>query len=105
MDRLTLAAVSIMVSIVSLFLITYFYRCPSYDPLEFGSHVGDCVTVRGYVTDVRLVKGLCIYSIFSGSDVKAVDFDSGACKTGYVCIEGRIQMWKGEPEVVVIRYC
>ena len=106
-DRVAIAAVSLLLSIASLIAILHFYQCPAYDPSEFGERVGDCVTVRGYIVDSRSTGKVCIYRILTPSReyVKVVDFDSRACRKGYACVEGRIQIWRGAPEVVVLRYC
>ena len=107
MDRTALLAASLVLSLVSLFLLVYFYRCPEYDPDGMRNGVGDCVTVRGYVARSRFTGRTCIYRVLlpSGAYVKVVEFGSQGCKNGYLCAEGRVQLWRGEREVVVLRYC
>ena len=107
MDRISLATASLLLSTVSLIALFHFYQCPAYDPSEFEERAGECITVKGYVVDSHSTGKVCIYKILLSSQeyVKVVDFDSGACRKGYICIEGRIQMWQGAPEVVVLRYC
>lgn len=105
-DRLSVAFLSLVLSLASLFALFYFHRCPEYSPAG-GVKEGECVTVRGYVVDSRFTGKVCIYRVLLPSQayVKLVDFGSRTCRKGYVCAEGRVQMWKGAPEVVVLRYC
>lgn len=105
MDRRILALASLAISITSLLSLFYFFRCPDFDPDDYRE--GDCVTARGLITKAYFTGKLCIYRLLlpSGNYVKLVDFDSKDCRQGYICAEGRVQIWKGEPEVVILKYC
>ncbi|MDN5358899.1 MAG: hypothetical protein PWP76_742 [Candidatus Diapherotrites archaeon] len=104
-DRRFIAFLAFLLSLLSFISILIFYDCPAVPPKDIGKYVGNCVTVRGILSPMYTSEGMCVYRIESDGTARAVEFGTEECTTGYACVEGRVQIWRGEPEIVILRYC
>ncbi len=100
--KLELFALAVFVAaLTSLFVL---FPCQEIGIAQAPAHVGECVRICGTVVQRYATEKACFYTLFNGDTIKAVQFRPYTCLSGEICVLGRVQMYRGEYEVVILSY-
>lgn len=100
--RLEIAA--LLVFACSLVALLVFFPCPNIRIAEAPAHLGECVRICGTIVQRYSTEKACFYTLFDGNIIRAVQFRPYTCLSGDVCVLGRIQMYRGEYEIIILSY-
>ena len=97
--REVLALTLFFLSLAGLFILQ-----PKTVHLSQVRDVGKVYRVCGTLVPIKELSKGCIYRFFDeGTEMKAIAF-FGECRSGYACIYGRLDTYRGEREIVILSY-
>ena len=95
MDRVLIASLVLFLSLTSLAFLKSF---------EDNIRPGNVVFLCGTLIPVKVLEKGCVYRLLTDKgEIRAVKF-SGSCSGGYTCVYGRIEVYRGERELVILGY-
>ena len=100
MERIPVLALTLF--LISTTLLALLAHCPDVRAGEISNMEGRCVRVCGVVVTRMVKERYCVVDLFDGNVVRVVFFHPMACPTGQICVEGRVERWRGKYELVAL---
>lgn len=103
-----------VLGIIVLFIVSYSYEAHAVKISEISEEIkGEHVIVCGRIDSSYIAKNVLIFTINDGAKIKGVVFNPGReeysliRKNSFVEIEGRVEIYKGELEIIAgkVRKC